>query len=62
MQASCRLARQRYQQYLEDQKKSVENDAAASAKEILTLEINDLQEKITNIEKTVKSLDEKMCL
>ena len=59
LRASCRHARQRYQQYLEEKKKEKEKDAAASAKEILSMEINELQEKIANIEKTIKVLDEK---
>ena len=62
MRASCRHARQRYQQYLEDQKKSVEKDAAASAKEILTLEINDFQKKSPTSRRLSNLWMKSMCL
>ena len=59
MRAHCRRARQRYHQHLEEQKKNAEKLSVETAKEVMTNEINELQDKIDKIPKNIKSLDEK---
>ena len=59
MRAHCRRARQRYHQHLEEQKNNAEKLSVETAKEVMTNEINELQDKIDIISKNIKSLDEK---
>ena len=51
MRAHCRRARQRYHQHLEEQKKNAEKLSVETAKEVMTNEINELQDKIDNFKK-----------
>ena len=59
LRASCRAARQRYQTFLEDQKKTAANLSAENAKEILNMEIGSLQDKISRLDASINSLNDK---
>ena len=56
--ASCRRAHQRYHSYLEDQKKMQDKLSSEKAKEIIFLEIQELQEKVLILEKSIANLDQ----
>ena len=59
MRVPCRHARQRYHTFLEEKKKTQEEMTADSAKEIICMEIEDVQSKINCLDRSCKSLDEK---
>ena len=56
---SCGRARARYKQYLEDKKKEKEKTTSETAKEIITMEIEEIQSKISLIEKSNDTLNNK---
>ena len=56
--ASCRQAHQRYHSYLEDQKKMQDKLSLKEAKEIICLEIQELQEKVLILEKSIANLNQ----
>ena len=55
--ASCRRARQRYHTYLEDQTKMQNKLSSEKSKEIIFLEIQEVQEKVLILEKSIANLD-----
>ena len=56
---SCRRARSRYHKYLDEQRKAKVNETSEAAKEIITMEIEEVQTKISLLEKSKASLNEK---
>ena len=56
---SCGQARARYHQYLDGQKKAKDKTASETAKEIITMEIEEIQTKISLLEKSKASLNKK---
>ena len=59
LQASCRRARARYREDLEEQRKAKAKETSESAKEIITMEIEEVQTKISLLEKSKSSLNDK---
>ena len=57
--ASCRKARNRYHEYLEENQKKKTKDSNESAKELLSMEIEELEGKIDQLKRTKSVLDEK---
>ena len=58
---SCQHARQRYHTHLEEEKKGKENLSKESAKEIITMEIDEVEEKISRLNSSIVELDKKFC-
>ena len=56
---SCGQARARYHQYLDGQKKAKDKTASETAKEIITMEIEEIQTKMSLLEKSKASLNKK---
>jgi hypothetical protein len=56
---SCRHARSRYHQHLEDKKKENEKTTSETAKEIIKMEIEEIQSKISLLEKSKDTLNNK---
>ena len=56
---SCQHARQRYHTHLEEEKKGKENLSKESAKEIITMEIDEVEEKISRLNSSIVELDKK---
>ena len=59
LRSSCRQARQRYHTHLEELKKENEQVSSDKAREIISMEIEELQGKISALDKSSKLLDQK---
>ena len=57
--SSCQQARQRYLTHLEEEKKATKRQSSDKAREIVSVEIEELQEKVSALNKSSKLLDQK---